>query len=796
MLPSPSQSASFKTLVIAAVQSIPRHRTAQRPTPRRRLAAARYALVSLASTFLVFGCARDSEIEENALRLTDFVAHQESNASTDFISAIESIGLDRIEYGLHKREFENPDNTSFEILHGMGRLKIFSADGDLVSLDLEAGLPQWATDQKLKLTVKLNNKRVSRLTLTPGIDAYRIEVPSAIAVQGTNRLEFQPRPSRKQRESGSVPTALIRRIRVRSNSARRFWPLKPDRIQVVDSSEKAMPSTIEMPTAAYMDMVLEVPSEGRLVGSVSSRAAPNEDQNTIEIYARLMDDDLTEQTLVSEQREAGEKRSRRFEFDLGSWAGKIVRLRFGVSGSGNAVVSWRNVRIVSSGSDRVLDLDPIIEPVSPPRTGRLGRPDILIILLDAARADAFSPFGSERRTPALERLATDGTRFSGAISTSPWTGQSVPSIFAGLFADTIGIGAWGSNLPDSVPTMAELMTKAGYRTVLWTQHPFYRNRQSLKRGFQEFRQAPRGKYDSVPDPKLLVDDERPTFAWVHFIPPHTPYRPPAPFFGSDSSWYTGGISAEATFLNRFPRKLDPNILSADDRRYIRDRYQENAAFADDLVRRVVEAYDVSGRYDDSLIVVLSDHGEAFLEHGRFLHTRYVHREFLHVPFVIKWPAALGEVRTSVDEMVPLTDLLPTLIDGLALESPGGGFQGRSILPVVLDDKPRPGPYYAVTRGVADRSKSPQPETMLQQDGWRILYDPLNDRSKLYRHHDDPNEQSDLAERFPMRALLLRQTVLRQMAANQSLLNVSSGDDPERELDPEVVEQLQALGYLN
>jgi arylsulfatase A-like enzyme len=730
------------------------------------------------------------------LALTEFVAHQESNISTDFVSAIESIGLDRVEFGLHKPEYENPDHDSLEVRHGLGRLGVFSADGDLVGLDLEAGLPPWESNQKLRMIVRLNGKWLRRITLTPGFDAYRIDIPSDIAVRGRNRLEFQTRPNRRQLESDLIPTALVRRVRFRAQTGRDLWPDRPDRIRFGASQEPGPTSTIEMPTAGYLDMVVEVPSEGFLLGSITSQPAPNEDDKSIEIYVHLADSQPTETVLFSQERRAGRSRVRPFRCDLTAWVGQTVRLRFGVTGPANAVVSWRDVRVVGSTPDHGVDLDPIIRAAPPPATGRLGQPNVVVILLDAARADAFSPFGSERSTPALERLSKDGTKFTNAISPSPWTGQSVPSILTGLFADTLGIGAWSSPLPDSVPTLAELMSRAGYRTVLWSQHPIYRNRQGLRRGFDESVRSPRSSYNSVPAPDLLFDDERPTFAWLHFIPPHTPYRPPAPFLGSYSSWYVGGTSVEATFLSQFPHKIDPKTLSGDDRRFIRDRYLENAAFADHLVGRVIDTMDNQGRYESSMIVVLSDHGEGFLEHGSFLHTRHVYREFLNVPFVIKWPAGIGLFRSTVDDIVPLVDLLPTLVDGLTLESHDATFQGRTLLPVVLDHQAREGPFYAVTRGDHDRSKPPRPEAMFDRDGWRLIYDALTDRGRLFRYSQDPEEQRDLAHEYPMKALQMRQSVLRQMADNKTLLGHPQVDSSESELDPEVIEQLEALGYLD
>ncbi len=792
MLPSPRPRRTHRTILIPAVRFDPSHRPSPGTCCQKRHHARVFHPIFVVLLLHLTGCGSEPGSFDSSLTLAELVPHQASNISTDFISASESIGLDRVDFGMHRQEDKSPEDDGLQIIHGFARLRIFSADGDLVALDLEAGLPTSETDQKLRVVVRLNGEWLKRITLTPGFDSYRIDIPAEVAIRGQNRLEFQTRPNRRQIESDSIPSALVRRVRFRSRAGRRFWPNRPDRIRVETSQEPSGGSTVEMPTAGYLDMVVEVPPEGLLVGSTDSVAAPNEDDNSIEIYIHVSDAQLTEQVLFSHEQRAGRSRPQSFRCDLKTWVGQTVRIRFGVTGPGNAVVSWRDVRIVGSGPD----LDPIIKPEPPPKTGRLGSPDIVVIMLDAARADAFSPFGSERATPALERLSREGTKFTNAISTSPWTGQSVPSILTGLFADTVGVGAWGSTLPESVPTIAELMSQAGYRTVLWSQHPIYRNRQGLKRGFDEFILSPRGGYNWVPESGLLFDNERPTFAWLHFVPPHTPYRPPEPFLGSYSSWYTGGTTVEARFLSQFPHKIDPNTLSGDDRRFIRDRYLENAAFADHLVGRVLDISDDRDRYDGSMIVILSDHGEAFLEHGGFLHTRHVYREYLNVPFIIKWPSGIGLFRDQVDEIVPLVDLMPTLVDGLSLESRNAAFQGRTLLPVILDEQPREGPSYAVTRGEENRSKPPRPEAMFDQEGWRLIYDPLTNRSELFQSSADPEEQRDLVHEYPMKALRMRQTLLRQMEYNRQLLENSNVDTSEQELDPEVIEQLQALGYLD
>jgi len=744
---------------------------------------------------IVANCAPGPDDFAKSIGLAEYVFHQQTNISTEWVSAVDSIGLDCIAFGL--AAVDDPDlGRVFDLPDGFGRMQVFSADGDLTDLDLEMGLAGGSSDERMRMLVRLNDKRLRRVTLTPGLDTYRLEVPEGLAVKGRNRLELQARPSRRQIASTEIPQVRLRRVRFRSARARPFWPQRPERIRVVDAPQDPTRQTVEMPTASFVDMVLALPREAMLVGSVSSSTPADQRQRPVEVYIELVDKSLEPSALIHETISSESSQEHRFRIDLGSWAEREVSLRFGTTGTGNAMVRWHDVRVGSADSSLELELEPTIDPEPPPSSGRLGRPDIVVILVDAARADAFSPFGGEHPTPGLERLALDGTKFTEAISTSPWTGQSVPSMLTGLFADTLGIGGWGSELPVEPSTLAELLVAAGYRTALWSQHPIYRNRSGLQRGFDEVVISAGRSYDRVPEPSLLFDDLRPTFTWLHFIPPHTPYRPPSRFLGSYSSWYQGGISVEASFLSQFPHRIEPDSLGHEDLRYIRDRYLENAAFADELVQRVVELFDVSGRYEESMIVVLSDHGEAFLEHGRFLHTRHVYREFLQVPWVIKWPSAVAPFADQVDDVVALTDLVPTLVDGLGLEFPGPGFQGQSLLPLVLDGIPRSGPVYAVTRGDAHGSKPPLPESMLEVDGWRIVYDALADRSEIYRAREDPREQSDLARMHPMKALRLRQAMLRQLTRNRTLVGIRTEDYLEPDLDEETVEQLRALGYLD
>jgi arylsulfatase A-like enzyme len=288
------------------------------------------------------------------------------------------------------------------------------------------------------------------------------------------------------------------------------------------------------------------------------------------------------------------------------------------------------------------------------------------------------------------------------------------------------------------------------------------------------------------------EETAPVFAIVHLMPPHAPYEPPRPFRGSLTAGYTGRVSLEPTFLNSFPKRRDPATLSAEDLGYIRGRYLENAAYADHLVSRVLDLYRLAGRLDDTLVVLVSDHGEAFLEHDRFLHGLHLFREYVHVPMIVRWPAGVRGFQPVVDTPASLVDVAPTLVDGLALPS-GIGFQGRSLLPVVFDRQPLARPLYSYTRGLSDGTRPPRPERRIETDQWVAVLQEVGARTRLYRE-GEVREQHDLAAEAPTQALLLAQTARLQEALNRRILETLGAADAE-ELDAETIEELRALGYL-
>ena len=190
----------------------------------------------------------------------------------------------------------------------------------------------------------------------------------------------------------------------------------------------------------------------------------------------------------------------------------------------------------------------------------------------------------------------------------------------------------------------------------------------------------------------------------------------------------------------------------------------------------------------------SDHGEAFFEHGRFLHTRLLYDEFLRVPFVVKWPARVTGFAQSIADPVSLIDIAPTIIDGLGLTNTRAKFQGTSLLPAVFEAASLPRTLYAHTRGNAPPDRPAQPWFTLRDGPHKIVFGESASSAELFDLARDAAEQNNLASTDRLRTQYLVQELLLQRYRNLEILSASGGAEV-APLDEEMVRGLRALGYV-
>ena len=408
-------------------------------------------------------------------------------------------------------------------------------------------------------------------------------------------------------------------------------------------------------------------------------------------------------------------------------------------------------------------------------------PNVVVVVLDTARGDRCSVNGYSRpTTPELEALALEGTRYRDCWTPSPWTAPAHASLFTGLRPSNHGLmDGVGYVLPEEFETLAESLSRLGYATACFTANDFLSPSFGLTQGFEDVERTyvlPPSAYPFAPGAheraaKWALDARRrgsPFFLFINDIEPHSPYTPPEPFAGAFAGDATAAEIRVARELGREDKfgfniglvPLAPRLLEVMSR-----LYDAEIATVDEAVGQLVRRLRDAGVLDDTVFVVVGDHGENLGDHGLVEHVFSVHRTLLHVPLVIRFPRAF-EAGGVVDDVVRLEDLHATLLelcgapptaqdDGVSLTRPTAGR-------VAIADCGYP--ELAITRlrelfPAADLA-SFAVSMRSAYDGRHHLIQVSDGREMLYDVEADPAETTDLAASQPdivarLRALLPR-----------------------------------------
>ncbi len=669
-----------------------------------------------------------------------------------------------------------------------------AAGDDDVVLSMETRAFDWDGAPVQRMRVRLNGKRVTEIALPTRWGTHDITLPGDLVAVGYNHLTLRFEYARTPAETRGLEGTRELAARVRRLA---IGPpvLRAPTMAVLEAGDAGTPSfDLALPTSSTYEVLLDVPEGARLTGTLTGTRA-DDTRATIEVVTAPRAPDAESNTEI--WRETGEE-DQVLDLDLSPWAGQLVGLRARARGAAtptaSGTVNWRDLQVLAAPRAIPPSARPFAELQAPPLSKRLDNPDIYLIILDAARADAFSPYGTDRPTPAVAALADEGTVYANAYSGAPWTGQGMPSLLTGRDPEAHGVDRWGRQLPDDIPLLQEVVGTLGYHTVLWTQHTMYQGNATLRRGFDRYVKLPID-IPELPDPEVLFLDDYPTFALIHYLPPHGPYAPPAPYRGTYSDWSDDQYPANGQFLHQFPQQRDPAEMSPDHLRYVRDRYDDNVLWADSLVEGVVDLLKEHGRYDDALIIVASDHGEGFMEHGFFQHTRFLYEEVLRVPLIMKWPATTRDYAPVVTTNVSTTQLPATITDLLGIDAPIARFQGRTLSPATFGGEIDYPPLFYSSRGRARRDAAPAPMAAMRFGDMKIHHYEMENNTELYDLAADPGEHDELSEQMPsLAAYLLQQMRLRQ-SLSAKLRSIAGTTDGLMEMDEEMRRELRALGYI-
>jgi choline-sulfatase len=430
-----------------------------------------------------------------------------------------------------------------------------------------------------------------------------------------------------------------------------------------------------------------------------------------------------------------------------------------------------------------------------------GRPNIVIMVIDCLRPDHMGCYGYGRRTsPNIGRLAERGLRFSKAFSNAPWTKPSVATMFTSLYPNMHKAINANSLLPQASLTMAEILKNEGYRTLFFNGgNPFISDRFRFGQGFDAAGGTIGRKEAGVLSeeflsclPRLRNDT---FFAYLHYMDVHVPYSKNEHNFEFGEDLPGEYLEPGAISAGTIRTKSANGELAEAEKIHLVDLYDGQIKLVDQAIQSIVSALEREGLTENTLIIVCSDHGEEFWEHGNYEHGHTLYNELLHIPLII---VGAGLPRSRIESRVALIDVLPTVLEVAGIRLQGVSLQGRSLL--------------ALTEGTDGVTSNPSvfamgtlygPETyclirsnlklMLktedQVDKFELIGYSSEAESELYDTVNDPLEQNNIFVTRGSEALTLRAELDGFKDAESTIRAKSTV------IDEDLEERLRSVGYL-
>jgi choline-sulfatase len=606
--------------------------------------------------------------------------------------------------------------------------------------DLTLALTLRALAPQQKLSVFVNEKPAGTIDVGTAWAEQSVTLPGAALLPGENRIRLTFRAAAPV-SGGRRAAAALGRVVIGAAGA----PAVPDRSSLL-SEEHTLAGVakraLALPGPGRLSFHVQVPAGAKLVVSPGAPAAG------ATALVRIARDGAPPRTLFEGP---PPQQFTEMAWDLGPEAGQAVRID--LVGRGGPTL-W--------GSPRIMVKAPAAEPVPKVQIDR-----IFVWMIDTLRADKVRVYNPKSRveTPHLDAFAADATRFAWAQVPGTWSMPSHASILTGVYPTVHKATAHEAKLIPTVSFVAEVMKKGGYRTGLFSSNGYVSNKWGFDRGWDETRNFIRESLPNGADYLWKTTQKwmdappnkgKPLFLYLATVEPHVIYNPKKEFLARYwSKPYKGPIKPNISGVQLGHIKSGKLKIDANDKAYLEALHDGEITQADALFGAFVADLKTRGIYDSSAVIVVSDHGDEFWEHGDVGHAQGVYQELTHIPLIMRMPGLFPKGRV-VEADVEAMDLFPTLLDMAGLPIPHGT-QGASLLPLVYDEaghSPRAAlsQNLALTRG-------------LKVARYRFIhYGP--GRIELYDEIEDPREQKNLAAQRPI-ALRQMRNVFGLLYAHES-----------------------------
>lgn len=439
-----------------------------------------------------------------------------------------------------------------------------------------------------------------------------------------------------------------------------------------------------------------------------------------------------------------------------------------------------------------------VVPGTPPR-------NVILLVMDTARADAFGPFAGPNRiveTPTFDALAAKSTVFARAYNNENWTKPSVATTLSGLYPSTHGAKQDASKLSSDVELLSERLQREGFATAGFVANGYVSNVFGFEQGWDTFRNYIRENRSS--EAEYVFGDalawhaehtkkhpDKPFFLYLQTIDPHVTYRVDkqywSPYFEGD---YDGPLGKAIEATDQVKLSTKKIVATERDKKWLRALYFGEIAYHDAELAKFLAELEKRGVLDNTMLIVTNDHGEELGERGRYGHGHQVFEEMIRAPLIVHYPP-LFPPGGVIEEIVEHVDLAPTILDVLG-KAPLEAADGVSMLPLVKR-QPTQLPHYAMTEFLEGRR-------VLRVGHWKLFGHPGGGGS-LFDIAKDPEEKLDLGDLAPVARRLCEIHLAEALAIPvkakrmQGIASRRQFRAGEANISPQMRRQLEALGYF-
>jgi arylsulfatase len=420
------------------------------------------------------------------------------------------------------------------------------------------------------------------------------------------------------------------------------------------------------------------------------------------------------------------------------------------------------------------------------------KPNILLITFDALRADVIE---DKKLAPNFHKLAGEGIKFKNAFTQAPFTWAAFGSIFTGKYPSE---ACYKNGTLREVPTLPEIFKEKGYYTAGFHSNPYLSESFGFNRGFTKFesglipikfnskstkisrsisrfyrifRKQPylNGEELNRKVKSWINKTRKPFFLWMHFMDSHGPYQ------SKEGFDYLNKMRGEILYHKA---KKNPEKITEAEKEKLFSWYQEEVSYCDKKLGELIDFLKEKDLFENTIIIVTSDHGDAFYEHGKFCHPRQLYEEQIHVPLIIK--EIKKESGLINQGIVGLVDIFPTILEMSGIKFDLGDIAG---LPINLYGKTRD---FIISEATPDRDFN---EACVRMDKWKYI-SRGHGKEELYNLENDPGEGDNIAFKEP-------KTTKKMKAYLRDYLTTEMEDSIKKlELDEDLKGRLKALGYID